>query len=269
MTRVGVWLGDADEDQDWVDLLTPLLPGLTVERLGPEGAAGVRYAVVWAPPPGMIARHPDLKAVVSVGAGIDHVLRDPDLPKHLPILRTTGPDMVQRLREYVALHVLTHHRNLAATDASQARAEWQQIVTPVAGKRRVGVMGLGRIGAACARTLAGLGFDVAGWSRSGGSVEGVTVFSGAQGLPEFLARTEILVCLLPLTPETRDILNADLFAQLPEGAAIINAGRGAIWSKRTFWRPLPRAGSAGPRWTCSAPNPCQPTIRSGATRRSG
>lgn len=223
---VVVYLGDAEETQEWITLLSRLLPEHEVRDFDDPGDPNaVRYAVVWAPPAGGIARFPNLKAVVSIGAGVDHVLRDPELPKHLPILRTTGPDMVQRLREYVALHVLTHHRELAQTDAQQARAEWRQIVTPVAPKRRVGIMGLGSIARACATTLAGLGFDTAGWSRSGGAVEGVTTFDRS-GLPAFLARSEILVCLLPLTPETRDILHAELFSQLPKGARIINAGRG-------------------------------------------
>lgn len=223
-----VYLGDETETRDWIRLLSGLLPEFEVRDFDDPGdRAAVQYAVVWAPPAGGIATFPNLKAVVSVGAGVDHVLRDPQLPKHLPILRTTGPDMIQRLREYVALHVLTHHRDLAITDGYQARAHWQQIVTPVAGKRRVGIMGLGQIARACAATLVSLGFDTAGWSRSGGSLEGVTVFAGKEALPAFLARTEILVCLLPLTAETRDILNAETFAQLPKGARLINAGRGA------------------------------------------
>jgi glyoxylate/hydroxypyruvate reductase A len=224
---VVVYLGDDEETQDWVDRLRRLLPGREVRPLDDPGPLeDVAYAVVWAPPAGAIARFPRLKAVVSVGAGIDHVLRDPDLPRHLPILRTTGPEMVQRLREYVALHVLTHHRQLAVTDANQTRGVWQQIVTPPAQRRRVGVMGLGHIGGQCALTLAALGFDVAGWSRSPKSLPGVETFAGPQGLAPFLARTEILVCLLPLTPETKDILNARTFAALPRGAAIVNAGRG-------------------------------------------
>lgn len=226
MTKVALWLGDAAEDQEWVDLLSPLLPGIEVVPMDTAGAPDIAYAVVWAPPAGALARHPDLKAIVSVGAGVDHVLRDPELPKHLPILRTTGPDMVQRLREYVALHVLAHHRGLMTTDAQQDQAKWKQLVTPVAGRRRVGVMGLGRIGAACAQALAGLGFDTAGWSRSPREIAGVVPFHGESGLQDFLSRSEILVCLLPLTGETRDILNADLFARLPRGAAVINAGRG-------------------------------------------
>lgn len=226
MTKVGIWLGDATEDGEWIELLSPLLPGIEVVAMTEAGAAGIEYAVVWAPPAGMLARHPQLKAVVSVGAGVDHVLRDPELPKHLPILRTTGQDMVQRLREYVALHVLAHHRGLMQTDAQQRVAKWQSLVTPVAPKRRVGIMGLGRIGAACAQTLAALGFDTAGWSRSKHQIDGVTTFNGAEALPDFLGRCEILVSLLPLTAETQDILNADLFARLPKGAALVNAGRG-------------------------------------------
>ena len=222
-----VYLGDTEETREWIGLLSSLLPSFEIRDLDDPGdLAVVEYAVVWAPPQGRIARFPNLKAVVSIGAGVDHVLRDPDLPKHLPILRTTGADMVQRLREYVALHVLTHHRRLAETDANQARAEWAQIVTPVAGRRKVGIMRLGNIASACAQTLVSLGFDTAGWSRTAKEIPGVTVFSGPDGLADFLVRTEILVCLLPLTPETTDILNADLFVQLPIGARIINAGRG-------------------------------------------
>ncbi|MCU0910170.1 MAG: glyoxylate/hydroxypyruvate reductase A [Rhodobacteraceae bacterium] len=224
---VVVYLGDDEETRDWVDRLRRLLPGRDVRPLDDPGAPeDVAYAVVWAPPAGAIARFPRLRAVVSVGAGIDHVLRDPELPRHIPILRTTGPEMVQRLREYVALHVLAHHRQLAVTDANQARGVWQQIVTPPAQRRRVGVMGLGHIGAQCALTVAALGFDVAGWARSKKALAGIETFAGPEALRPFLARTEILVCLLPLTSETKGILNAGTLGSLPAGSALINAGRG-------------------------------------------
>lgn len=226
MTLV-VYLGDRDETQEWVDLLSTLLPEMSVRDMDDPGdLAEVRYAAVWAPPPGRLRVFPNLEAIISIGAGIDHVLRDPERPAHVPILRTTGPDMAQRLREYVALHVLAHHRDLATTDAQQRTATWRQIVTPVARERRVGIMGLGRIGLTCALTLRDLGFDVAGWSRTSKSAEGIACFDQEEGLAPFLGRTHILVCMLPLTPETQSILNAGLFASLPRGASLINVGRG-------------------------------------------
>ena len=172
---VVVYLGDPDETREWVDLLSAALPEVEVRDFDDPGdVSKVRYAVVWAPPAGGIARFAGLKAVVSIGAGIDHVLRDPDLPRHLPILRTTGPDMVQRMREYVVLHVLTHHRALATTDAQQARAEWRQIVTPVAARRRVGILGLGHIGGRLRTGGRGTRLRYGGMVRSEKSIEGVT-----------------------------------------------------------------------------------------------
>lgn len=222
-----VYLGDDEETAAWVRLLTPLLEGLEVRPLddpGPKEAA--EYAVVWGPPPGRLAALPNLRATVSVGAGIDHVLRDPEYPRHVPILRTTGPDMIQRMREYVALHVLAHHRRLRTTDDQQTRREWAQLVTPVASKRRVGVLGLGEIGGASAASLAALGFDVLGWARTAKEIPGVRCFAGEDGFAALLAEAEILVCLLPLTGETRAILDRRTFARMKPGASLINVGRG-------------------------------------------
>ncbi|QDL94573.1 glyoxylate/hydroxypyruvate reductase A (plasmid) [Paroceanicella profunda] len=218
---------DPAETAEWRDRLAALMPEARVEAL--EAAAApeaVRYAVVWQPGTGRLARFPGLRAIVSLGAGIDHVLADRALPAHVPIIRTVGRDLTQRMREYVALHVLRHHREMPALAAAQAAARWQQIVPPPATGRRVGVMGLGNLGAAAARSLAALGFDTAGWARSAREIEGVACFAGAGELGAFLARSEILVCLLPLTDATADILNAGLFARLPHGASLVNAGRG-------------------------------------------
>lgn len=224
---VAVSLPLADRTDWWCEMLSALMPGWEVVPFSkvadPEA---VRYAVVWRPETGAIARFPNLRAIVSVGAGIDHVLADTELPRGVPIIRTVGTDLTQRMREYVALHVLRHHRNMPEILASQARSDWNQIIVPPATERRVGVMGLGNLGSAAARTLAGLGFRTVGWSRTGRAVEGVETHADAGGLPDFLAGTEILVCLLPLTRETEGILNADLFARLPEGACLINAARG-------------------------------------------
>ncbi|MFC0266457.1 2-hydroxyacid dehydrogenase [Kushneria aurantia] len=210
----------------WIARLAPLLPAFRLaaidEAVAPER---VRYAVVWKPSPGALAPFTALRAVVSLGAGIDHIPADA-LPAHRPpILRTTGEALTQRMREYVCLQVLRHHRDMPQLAAAQRRAEWQPQVTPPAPERRVGVMGLGLLGSAAATSLAALGFDTRGWARSPHQLGGVTTFAGDE-LNDFLAGCEILVCLLPLTDATRDILDHRLLARLPRGAGLINAGRG-------------------------------------------
>lgn len=211
----------------WREKLQGLLPDIDCRDWETPGdKADVEYAVVWKPPPGGLKTFRNLKCVVSMGAGIDHVLVDPDLPRHLPIIRTVGDDLRQRMREYVALHVLRHHRRLADIQAAQRRKAWDQIITPPAPERHVAVLGLGNMGAEVARTLAGIGFAVHGWSRRPKDLDGIACHHGEAGLTELLPLAEILVCLLPLTPATEGILNKDLFAQLPEDAAVINVGRG-------------------------------------------
>ena len=211
----------------WKTHLAALLPEYDVVLAGePVDHESVDFAVVWQPEPGWLKTFPNLQCIVSIGAGIDHVLCDPDLPAHIPIIRTTGADLSVRMREYVALHVLRIHRRLPEVAAAQAARQWRQIIEPPAQERRVGIMGLGNLGADCARTLAAIGFNVAGWSKSPKTVAGVACFSGDAERRRFLDGVEILVCMLPLTPETEGILNAELFAQLPEGASIINVARG-------------------------------------------
>ena len=211
----------------WQEHMQSLLPEVDCRLWDDPGdPSEIEIAVVWKPPVGGLKRFPNLRAIVSIGAGIDHVLADPELPKHVPIIRTTGEDLKIRMREYVTLHVLRLHRRLPAIEAAQERREWLQLVNPPAYERKVGLMGLGDLGLDCARTLAGIGFDVAGWSRRPKTIDGVKSFAGQKALTAFLGRTEILVCLLPLTPATTGILSAGLFARLPKGASIINAARG-------------------------------------------
>lgn len=208
-------------------MLSDLMPDWTVEPMhAVSDPDAVTFGVVWRPQTGDLARFKNLKAIVSIGAGIDHVLIDSELPEDVPIIRTVGTDLTQRMREYVALHVLRHHRNRPYQVDAQNRSAWDQIVEPPATQRRVGVMGLGNLGAAAAQTLAGLGFQTVGWSRSGGEIDGVETYAGANQFGAFLKGTEILVNLLPLTDETRGILNANTFAGLKRGASLINAARG-------------------------------------------
>jgi glyoxylate/hydroxypyruvate reductase len=183
-------------------------------------------ALVWRPPPGWLASLPNLKLILSQGAGVDHILVDPLLPQHVPIIRLVDPYMTKSMVEYVTFQVLRLHLKEPDFRRQQRDHVWRQLVPPSARDRRVGILGLGELGAACAATLTSLGFDVAGWSRSPKQLPGVTSFSGPEQYPAFLTRSEILVCLVPLTPETRGILGRATFEQLPRGAGVINAGRG-------------------------------------------
>jgi glyoxylate/hydroxypyruvate reductase A len=195
--------------------------------------ADIAYACAWEPPRGLFATLPGLRAIFSLGAGVDHLLADPDLPKHVPVLRIVDQDLTLRMTEYVILHVLMHYRRQRLYDARQRERLWRDHDQPAAPEIAVGVMGLGELGAAAATALCGLGFQVAGWSRTRKEIKGVEAFHGVDGLAPFLRRTEILVCLLPATPATAGILNRDLFCQLKHdgalgGAYLINAGRGAL-----------------------------------------
>ena len=224
---VAVYVPRADTLDWWVKLLGELLPGWSVASFdNTDDPERVEFAVVWRPRHGDLARFPNLKAIVSIGAGIDHVLEDRDLPRGVPIIRTVGQDLTQRMQEYVALHVLRHHRDMPRQLQAQVERDWHSIVVPVAPNRVVGVMGLGNLGAASARLLSQIGFSTRGWTKTAKEVEGVEVFSGQDGLNRFLDGCEILVNLLPLTDLTTGILNRSLFGRLPPGACVINCARG-------------------------------------------
>ena len=188
--------------------------------------AKIEFALVWGPPRGALRRFPNLKAIFSIGAGIDHLASDPDLPEGVPVVRMVEPGLTAGMNEFVILSVLTHHRFMLDYAAQQRTKVWREIPQIPTSQRTVGIMGLGVLGCAAADKLVALGFDVVGWSRRPKERSGVTSFHGEDGLQPFLARSEILVCMLPLTPETDGILNARTFAALPRGAALINIGRG-------------------------------------------
>lgn len=186
----------------------------------------VEILIAWQPPERLLETFPNLKALLSVGAGADQ-FDLAALPPDLPVVRMIEPGLTQGMVEYVTFAVLGIHRDMVRYLHQQRDARWQaHSVTPAAA-RRVGVMGLGELGQAALRQLVSLGFDCAGWSRTPRQLDGVRCFHGAAQQGEFLARCDILVCLLPLTAETRGLLNRDLFAQLPPGAALVQAGRGA------------------------------------------
>jgi glyoxylate/hydroxypyruvate reductase A len=203
------------------------MPELEV-RIWPEigNPADIDYALVWHPEPGLLASLPNLKLILSLGAGVEHILRDPELPRHVPIVRLVDPYMTDAMSEYVALQVLRLHRQEFDYRAQQEAGIWRELEQKNAAERRVGILGSGALGQDAGRKLKGLGFDVALWGRGEKTLEGLTSLGGLGSLPRLLGQSEIVVCLLPLTAETYGILNADAFALMPKGAALVNAARG-------------------------------------------
>lgn len=222
-----VFFSETDSAERWERLLHEELPALDF-RLGaaPGDRSAVRWALVWRPPRGMLRTFPALECVFSLGAGVDHLLEQPDLPDGVPIVRLVDEGLAQRMAEYVALHVLRYHRRLPELEAAQREHRWRGLYTPLARERTVTLLGMGEMGRRAARALGALGFRVRAWARTARSVEGIDCAAGRPALLRLLAETEILVCLLPLTPLTRGLLDRDVFAALPPGAAVINAGRG-------------------------------------------
>jgi len=206
-------------------------------RVAPDlgRAEDIRYALAWHPQPGLLATLPNLQLIVSVGAGVDHIFNDPHLP-HVPIVRYVDADLTGRMVEYIALNVLYHHRRMSEFQELQARKVWKYLPEPAAHEVRVGIMGLGVLGVAAAKALKVFGYQVRAWSRAAKSLEGVACYAGADKLDVFLADTDILAVLLPLTPDTRGILNRKLIAKLSRqgrderlpGPVLINAGRGGL-----------------------------------------
>jgi glyoxylate/hydroxypyruvate reductase len=192
----------------------------------------IAYAAVWKPVPGELAAFPNLKVIFNLGAGVDALMADRTLPD-VPLVRVAVDDLTDRMAEYVALHVLMHHRQELYLRQSQRDQRWAPKYQWPASAVTVGILGLGVLGAHSADVLRRIGFRVVGWSRSEKTVDGIDCFHGASQLEAFLGRTDILVSLLPLTPDTRGILNRAMFAKLkrngPLGApVIINAGRGGL-----------------------------------------
>ena len=221
-----LFLSPSDDPAEWLPELHRQLPDREV-RVWPDigDPDDIDYAMIWRPPAGVLKRLPNLKVMLSLGAGVDGVLNDPELPD-LPLVRMVEPGLTEGMTEFVVLQVLHWHRQMEAYRVQQRDRVWRQLPQKLARERRVGFLGLGVLGADAARVLKELRFDVAGWSRSTRDLAGITCFHGASGLSAFLARTEILVCLLPLTDETTAILNWETLAALPKGACVVNVARG-------------------------------------------
>jgi len=213
----------------WTEPMAKHAPWLKVIIHGQDQYApeSIDYALGFRPPAGLFRTLPNLKAIFSLGAGVDGFLSDADFPKHIPLVRFVDHTLSREMTHYVVMHVLIFHRVQRTFDRAQAQKQWAQMFPPRRTEdTRIGILGLGEIGTMAATALRDLGFPVSGWSRTKKDVAGVKSFAGDDELAAFLGQSDILVCLLPLTPATRNILNAKTFAQLPQGAFVINVARG-------------------------------------------
>lgn len=221
-----VYKSEPERGRLWQRWLAQHAPDIQLHIWPETGEAEqVEALIAWQPPVDMAACFPNLKLLFSVGAGADQF--DPcTLPPDLPVIRMIEPGLTQGMVEYVTFSVLGLHRDIPRYFQQQRQQQWQAHSARPAAQRRVGVMGLGELGQAALRQLVALGFDCAGWSRTPRQCAGVQCWHGDDQLADFLAHSDILVCLLPLTATTQGLLNSALFNQLPYGAALVQAGRG-------------------------------------------
>ena len=234
----------------------------------------MHYAAVWKPAPGELAAFPNLRVIFNLGAGVDALMADASLP-NVPLVRVAVGDLTARMTEYVVLHVLMHHRQELYLRASQREKRWAPKFQWPASAISVGIMGLGTLGADAARRAgASSAFASPAGAEAAKQIDGIECFHGRRRLEAFLRRTDILVCLLPLTPETRHILNRGLFAKLnrtsPLGAPVlINAGRGGLQDEADILR-MPRRRHARRRLArcLRDASRCRRTARSGPIPRS-
>ncbi len=228
VTRVSiVYKADPVRGAEWARLFALKAPHIDF-YLWPETGPveQVRYLAAWEPPAQLQQCFPNLALIFSTGAGVDHIDFS-SIPAHIPLVRMIEPGIIDGMMEYLTLAVLSIHRRWALYAQQQGREQWQTLPTLPAAKRRIGVLGTGVLGQAALQKLASLGFSCAAWGRTARTIDHVECHVGQAALPAFLARTDILICLLPLTDETRGFLNQKLFALLPSGASLINVGRGA------------------------------------------
>lgn len=222
-----IFYSEQDPAEAWAAALTTAWPELDV-RVWPDtgDVDAITLALVFRPPRGFFRPFPGLKLITNLGAGVDAIIADPTLPEGVPVARLVDPGMTQMMVSYVLLAVLRHHRDFPLFEAATREGRWRYAYPRANTDRPVAILGLGHLGAAAAKALAGLGFPVSGWSRTAKSIEGIRCFHGADGLSRALDGAEIIVALLPSTPATRGLINHAMLASAAPGAAFINVGRG-------------------------------------------
>ncbi len=214
-------LADGPRGEAWSEVFGAAGRALVIGEANVRDPAAITHLACWTPPADL-ARYPNLRVVLSLGAGIDQM---PLLPAHIALVRSLAPGITKMVRDWVVMATLMLHRDMTLYLAQAARGEWRAHRTHPAQARRVGILGFGRIGRAVAESLSALGFDVAAVSRSATGSPHAMLYRPEEEAA-FLARSDILICVLPLTPETAGKLDATLLARLPRGARLVQAGRG-------------------------------------------
>jgi glyoxylate/hydroxypyruvate reductase A len=253
--------GGAAAMPEWQRAFAELLPDLDVRWWDDPSvpAEAVTYALVWEPEPGRLASYPNLRVIFSSGAGVDHITRDPALPPHVPIVRNASGQTARSVAEYVCFAALGLLRDLPRLLVARETRHWDMWEGErTAEMVRVGILGMGKIGTLTATMLRGLGFAVSGWARTAKAIDGIEVAAGDAALPGFLARSDILVGLLPDTAATRGLLDAKRLALLPPGAGVINAGRGSLVVIDDLIAALDRGHLAGAVLDVFDPEPLPP-----------
>lgn len=244
MLRISITHPDADARERWCKALEALLPGARAEAWRPD-AEPADYAVGWHPEAGFFANQTALKTLFSSGAGVDHLLRHPELPSRLPIVRLEDAGMADQMIEYCLHEALRVQRRVAEYEALQAGESWRELRSLTRSELPIGVFGLGVLGEQVARAFATLGYPVRGYARSPKRIDGVHCFDTRHGLRAFLEGCKLLVLLAPLTPDTRDLFDAERLGWLPEGAWLVNVARGPLVVDEALIAAIDRGHLAG------------------------
>ncbi|MDT0641511.1 glyoxylate/hydroxypyruvate reductase A [Zunongwangia sp. F363] len=215
------------DPQPWIEALKKQHPGLNI-YVYPEDhdKEEVEFALVWNHPRGLFKNYPNLKVVASMGAGVDHITSDKELPEHITITKVVDDQLTEDMGDFVLGLVMNHIRRLSIYKEQKKEKSWDRTPYKRPQNVTVGIMGVGVLGSAVGEKLSKNGFNVLGWAKSEKDKKDMNTYCGEEGLEEFLSKSNILVCLLPLTPQTENILNGDLFEKLPKGAYVINVARG-------------------------------------------
>lgn len=211
----------------WKNALLKANPKLNVySYLEEHPKEEITMALIWKHPQGSLSAYPNLKCIASAGAGVDYIFEDTSIPKNITITRVVDPYLASDMSEHVLAVIFAELKNFNTYNEQQKQVNWNPKAYRRISDVTIGIMGLGELGSLTGSDLVNAGFKVQGWSRSKKEIDGISTFSGDAGLQHFLKKTDFLVCLLPLTPDTYGILNKALFKQLPKGAYVINVARG-------------------------------------------